>query len=104
MHADRPNELPHFDFCFMGRGEYGEQYSLVVKNDLSNYVWLRAVEESDAETAADVLSDWFAAFGILRSRTAHGLMAPFKAFAESYFVHAEHSSQTSGLPSQRGRL
>lgn len=64
MHADRPIELLYVDDCFMGGGVHGEQYSQVVKDDLSNYVLLKAVEESDAESTSIVLWSLFAAFQV----------------------------------------
>eukprot|EP00737_Agarophyton_chilense_P004166 gb/GEZJ01005113.1/.p1 GENE.gb/GEZJ01005113.1/~~gb/GEZJ01005113.1/.p1 ORF type:complete len:487 (-),score=31.61 gb/GEZJ01005113.1/:1533-2993(-) len=62
MHASRPNELIHFDYCFMKKGEGDLLYVLIVKDDLSGYVWLNATAEADAETTAAISMEWFAFF------------------------------------------
>jgi len=62
LHADKPNEVIHFDFCYIGKSTYGPKYVLILKDDLSSYVWLYACEAADAETTANSLIDWFAAF------------------------------------------
>ena len=63
IHASKPNEVLHFDFCFMGRSDSGAVYVLVLKDDLSSFVRLYACEAADAETVAESLIDWFSTFG-----------------------------------------
>ena len=53
----------HFDFCFMTKGENDLVYVLVVKDDMSGYVWLQPKKATHAESTADTLLQWFAAFG-----------------------------------------
>lgn len=55
LHARRPSELLHFDYCHMGKGEGNFVYTLIMKDDLSGYVWLRPCESTDTETTAQVL-------------------------------------------------
>jgi hypothetical protein len=40
MHASKPNELLHFDFCYIGPGEQGYTYVLILKDDYNGYVRL----------------------------------------------------------------
>lgn len=63
LHATEPNNLLHFDFCFMSKGENGFSYVLVCKDDHSSYVWLTSTKDTTAETVSEVLIRWFAAFG-----------------------------------------
>lgn len=63
MHASKPNEIIHFDFCYIGKSNVRHQYVLIIKDDLTSYTWLYACEAADAETVVDALVDWFAAFG-----------------------------------------
>ncbi len=39
-------------------------YVLILKDDLSGYVWLVATADADAESVAEALLKWFAAFGV----------------------------------------
>lgn len=64
LHASRPNELFNLDYRYLNKGEYGKLYTLIVKDDLSGYVWLRSAETADSETTADVLVEWFSTFGV----------------------------------------
>jgi hypothetical protein len=40
------------------------KYVLIVKDDYSNYVWLKQCKNADAYKPAAVLIEWFAAFGV----------------------------------------
>jgi hypothetical protein len=40
------------------------KYVLIVKDDYSNYVWLKQCKNADAYSTAAVLIEWFAAFGV----------------------------------------
>ena len=67
LHAVEPNKLLlYFDFCFMSSGENGYLY-LIMKDDQSGYVWLMPTKDTSAETVADVLINWFAAFGVVKN-------------------------------------
>ena len=66
LHAAEPNRLLHFDFCYMLNGEDGYVYCLILKDDHSGYVWLTPTKDTTAETAADTLISWFAAFCVVK--------------------------------------
>lgn len=64
LHAERSNEMLHFDFCYMDKASTSETYVLIVKDGLSSYTWMFPCEQIDAETVADSLIDWLVAFGV----------------------------------------
>ncbi len=65
MHATSPYELVHFDYLYMGESTTGHTYVLVLRDDLSSYVWLTASKTADAETTANVLSNWIDTFTVM---------------------------------------
>ncbi|GMF60896.1 unnamed protein product [Phytophthora fragariaefolia] len=67
LHAERPNELLHWDYLSMGDAATGEAYVLVLKDDASNYVWLLPTVAATAGSTYEALLDWFSAFGLCRS-------------------------------------
>lgn len=65
LHATKPNELFHFDFCYMMEASDDKKYELILKDDFSGYVRLVPAEAANAETVADALIDWFSTFGVV---------------------------------------
>jgi transposase InsO family protein len=65
LHATKPNQLLHFDFLFFGPSVEGYVYILILKDCLSNYVWLRPCKEADGTIAMRVIVEWCAAFRIV---------------------------------------
>lgn len=64
MHAERPNELIHWDYLFMGASKGDDKYILGIKDDASRFVWFFAVPDATAETTYSCLMEWFATFGV----------------------------------------
>jgi transposase InsO family protein len=64
LHATKPNEVIHFDYLYMGPSVDDAKYVLIVKDDYSNYVWLKRCKHADADSTVAVLIEWFAAFGV----------------------------------------
>ena len=62
LHASKPNEVVHFDFLYLGQSTEGLRYVLVIKDDLSSYVWLIPCASANSETAARELSRWIHTF------------------------------------------
>jgi hypothetical protein len=62
LHASKPNEVLHMDYLYMGPSTVGCKYVLLLKDDLSGYLWLVPAVAADAETTVDALVTWFAAF------------------------------------------
>lgn len=59
LHGERPNEVIHADFLYMGPPERSElKYVLVIKDDLSSYTWLWPCGSADSEAATYALSKW----------------------------------------------
>jgi hypothetical protein len=66
LHATKPNEILHFDFLYIGfirDGKY--QYLLLLKYDLSGYLWLVPCRTADAAATVDALMRWFAVFSVV---------------------------------------
>jgi Integrase core domain/Chromo (CHRromatin Organisation MOdifier) domain len=61
---DGPNEVIHFDFLYMGPSHTGFKYLLLIKDDLSGYVWFVPSTNADAAAVVDALTSWFASFGV----------------------------------------
>lgn len=53
---------PHFDISYMDDGEDNLTYVLIVKDNFSNYVWLRNAKTFDTKTTANALLDSLATF------------------------------------------
>ena len=71
MHADGPNMLLHFDFCFVLRAVEGSQHMfswvLILKDDFSRLVEVIACMVPTAEVVVTALLDWFKRHGIVRN-------------------------------------
>jgi Integrase core domain/Integrase zinc binding domain len=67
LHASEPNEVIHFDYLYMGPSTAGFKYLLLIKDDLSGYLWLVPTRAADAAATVDALSLWFASFGVAKT-------------------------------------
>jgi Integrase core domain/Integrase zinc binding domain len=66
LHATKPNEILHFDFLYIGLSRNGKyQYLLLLKDDLSGYLWLMPCRTADAAATVDALMRWFEVFGVV---------------------------------------
>ena len=63
LHAGRPNEVLHMDYLYMGKGTGGKKYLLLIRDDLSSYVWLWPTVSCTAEATAEALGVWIGCFG-----------------------------------------
>ena len=63
LHGERPNEVLHMDFLYVGPVIDGKKYLLILRDDHSSYVRLWAATAATAEEAAIALIDWVGAFG-----------------------------------------
>jgi hypothetical protein len=64
LHADKPNLVLYFDFLYVGKSSSGPIYILVLRNDMSDYVWLWPCEQANAANTADALTTCFAVFRV----------------------------------------
>jgi hypothetical protein len=54
LHATKPNEILHFDYLYIGLSRDGKyQYLLLLKDDLSGYLWLVPCRTVDAAATVD---------------------------------------------------
>jgi Integrase zinc binding domain len=59
LHATKPNEILHFDFLHFGLSRDGKyQYLLLLKDNLSGYLWLVTCRTTDAAATVDALMRW----------------------------------------------
>lgn len=63
LHGESPNEVIHVDFLFMGASNSSVKYLLVIRDDLSSYVWLWPAAAAPSDAAAEALATWIAVFG-----------------------------------------
>jgi transposase InsO family protein len=55
-----------FDFLYIGLSRDGKyQYLLLLKDDLSEYLWLVPCRTADAAATVDALMRWFAVSGVV---------------------------------------
>jgi Integrase core domain len=66
LHATKLNEILHFDLLYIRLSRDGKyQYLLLLKDDLSGYLWLVPCRTADAAATVDALMRWFAVFGVV---------------------------------------
>jgi hypothetical protein len=66
LHATKPNETLHFDFLYIGLSRDGKyQYLLLLKDDLSGYLWLVPCRTANAAATVIALMRWFAVFDVV---------------------------------------
>jgi hypothetical protein len=63
IHGTRLNQVIHFDFLYLGLTE-SVAYVLIIKEDISGYIWLIPCEEPTADVVVDALTNWFSTFGV----------------------------------------
>jgi Integrase zinc binding domain len=58
LHATKPNEILHFDFLYIGlSGDGKDQYLLLLKDDLSGYLWHVPCRTADSAATFDARCD-----------------------------------------------
>ena len=65
LHGTAPNEVIHTDFLYLGPGTENRKYALILRDDFSSYVWLFPCSAADADSAAESICSWVAAFGAM---------------------------------------
>jgi Integrase zinc binding domain len=66
LHATKFNEILHFYFLYIVLSSDGKyQYLLLLKDDLSAYLWLVSCRTADAAATVDALMRWVAVFGVV---------------------------------------
>ena len=57
LHGESTNKVIHMDFLFMGAGEDGLKYILIVRDDASGYEWLFPAEFANSEVEAETFAN-----------------------------------------------
>ncbi|KAF0742575.1 hypothetical protein Ae201684P_008386 [Aphanomyces euteiches] len=70
LHAEKPNELIHFDWLSMPMSTSGLKHVLVIKDDMSGFVHLFPAESADATSTATALMGWFTLCGCVETWVA----------------------------------
>lgn len=80
-------------FLYMGPGQDGLKYTLVLRDDLYGYTWLWSTSEANSECAIDAFSAWISAFGSVTwfvsdyvSHFKNKLVQNWTTFHESIFT------------------
>lgn len=79
FHSTIPNDFICFHFLYPAKGEGGFNSLLLIRDDFSNYMWLRSAPSCTGQMVYEVLLDWFAAFGVARN---------WSSDQGSHFVHS----------------
>jgi hypothetical protein len=65
LYATKPNKILHFYCLYIGLTRDGKyQYMLLLKDDMSGYLWLVPSRSADAAATLDALMRWFVVFGV----------------------------------------
>ncbi len=64
MHAEKRNQILHYDFMHVGLSQDGLSYVLVIKDDFTGFVDLTPCEIPNAEVVVKALLKWYSLFGI----------------------------------------
>lgn len=66
LHGSRPNEVVHIDYLYMGKEAFGNlKYILLIKDDLSSFVWLWPTHSATGDAAVDAITTWISTFGAM---------------------------------------
>ena len=64
LHANKRNQVLHYDFLYIGSMNPDYQYVLVIKDDFSNYVELIKCKSADHKVVVEALLHWYSRLGI----------------------------------------
>ncbi len=106
LHADKPNELIHFDFLFMEDYSVDTPCVLVLQDSASSFVWLEPCATADPETTATVLLKWICLFGVVlqwnSDKGSHFKNTLMRSINQS--LHAHHHFTTPYCPQSNGTV
>lgn len=106
LHGDAPNEVVHMDYLYMGKSNSDLLYLLLIRDDLSSYVWLWPTTEATSTAAAVAVTTWIAVFGpmkwIVTDQGSHFKNRPMKDLTEELKV--DHHLTTAYSPWANGSV
>ena len=62
LHASASSDILHTDYLYIGLGNQGMQYILVLKDDFSGLLWLRPTRSCTAMDACEAIHQWCVTF------------------------------------------
>jgi hypothetical protein len=66
LHATKFIDILHLDFLYIGLSRDGKyQYIILLKDDLSGYLWIALCRTADVATTFDAPMRWFSVFGVM---------------------------------------
>lgn len=64
LHGSTPNEVVHMDFLYIDAAVGSDmKYVLIIRDDLSGYVWLWPTSSATSDSATEALATWIGNFG-----------------------------------------
>jgi Integrase core domain len=107
LHVAKASEILHFDFLNIGLSRDGKyQYLLLLKDELSGYLWLVPCRTADAEATVDSLMRLFAVFGVvllwILDRGSHFKIEVVRRVQKE--LKAKHHFTTTNCPWSNGTI
>lgn len=107
IHAQRTNEVIHCDYLYMGPSlGTNLQYVLIIRDDLSSYVWLWPTNSASGDAAAEVIATWIGQFGcfewLVTDQGTHFKNTLFKGIMKE--TKAKHHFTTAYCPWSNGSV
>lgn len=65
LHAEKPNEILHFDFLYMGPSTEDMEYIFLMRDDASSFVMCYLCDSATATAACKGLISWFSIFSVV---------------------------------------
>ena len=107
LHGERPNEVIHADYLYMGPSAKKElKYVLIIRDDLSSYVWLWPTASPTSDAAAEAITNWISTFGsfdwLVTDQGTHFTSTLIKELIEE--TRARHHFTTAYCPWANGTV
>lgn len=58
LHAEKPNDVLHFEYFYLNVSDNVEKYAFFIKVDFRGYAWLTAASNAGATHAVEISSRW----------------------------------------------
>lgn len=104
--ATKANEVLHFDFLFMGKGVDDKVYLLLLRDGLSNYIWLWPTTKAESSEVSKAISRWIDVFTRMdiwvSDQGSHFKNTVVKLLAEQH--HINHHFTTAYSPWSNGSI
>ena len=106
MHAERPGQMLHVDYIYMGEGSGDLRYVLMVLDDFSRYVWFKETTTCDSHHVVRTLLEWIKVFTapvlILSDQGSHFMAEVVKGLESSWGI--QHKATCAYSPWSNGTV